>query len=382
MRVLHVIPSVSERDGGPAQAVLAMARWTARAGEDVLVAATDAGADVPKAGTDGTFIEREGVRIVLFPLQWSDRVKVSLPLARWLRRRVADFDVVHAHAVFSHACRAAARICRRKGVPYGIRPLGSLDPWSLSRHSLRKRAFLRFGGRRAIGDAAFVHYTSDREREGAERRLGLANGVVVPLGVETAPERPPRDAGGPREILFLSRLDPKKRPDVLIRAIGELKRRGALDGVRTTIAGDGDSSFVRDLVALADSVGAGDAIRFAGWVAGEAKADALRRADLFVLPSAQENFGAVVVEAMAAGVAVIVSPEIDLAPEIARERLGWLAAPEPRALADAISGALAEDAEREERGARGRRHAAREYSWPAVAERLVALHRSAAGRAA
>src|SRR5258706_3915050 len=104
MRVLHVIPAVAPRYGGPSGAVISMCRAVGDAGVETLLASTDADGprrlDVPL----GIETAHEGVPAIFFRRQWSEAFKVSLPLAGWLRENTPRFDVVHIHAVFNHSC--------------------------------------------------------------------------------------------------------------------------------------------------------------------------------------------------------------------------------------------------------------------------------------
>ena len=66
----------------------------------------------------------------------------------------------------------AARACLNAGIPYVLRPLGTLDPWSLNRHRWRKQLLIRFGAGRLLAGAAAMHYTTDQERRSAQSRVG------------------------------------------------------------------------------------------------------------------------------------------------------------------------------------------------------------------
>ena len=149
MRVLHVIPSVSERSGGPATAIIPMCRALMREGIEVLLLTTDAG--LP--GTNGDVIDYKGVPTRFFHSQWGESYKYSRPMASWLNSNAKNFDVAHIHAVFNHSSVAAARACRDAGVPYVIRPLGTLDPWSMTQKSLRKRLFWQVSGKEMLQHA-------------------------------------------------------------------------------------------------------------------------------------------------------------------------------------------------------------------------------------
>ena len=91
-----------------------------------------------------------------------------------MRAHVGEFAAVHVHAVFSHASIAAGRASRRAGVPYVVRPLGSIDPWSLSQHPGRKRALMWLGARALLSGATRVHYTADRGTATRRERVAVA----------------------------------------------------------------------------------------------------------------------------------------------------------------------------------------------------------------
>jgi glycosyltransferase involved in cell wall biosynthesis len=276
----------------------------------------------------------------------------------------------------------AARAALAARVPFIVRPLGTLDPWSLSRHRWRKRALLGAGLRRALAGAAAMHYTSAGEQRLAEAaEPWLPPGVVVPLGVEDVffadGERP--DTAHPY-LLTLSRLDPKKGIDLLIRAFHEAGARAAGGRWRLVIAGDGDPRYVRELKRLAAAGAAAPRILFTGWVDDTRRETWLRRASLFALPSAQENFGLALGEAMACGVPVVVTPGVNLAPEVGAAGAGWVAERSAAGLAAVLHDALNDTPGRMTRGAAARRFAER-FRWRAVGRSLVALYASRANGA-
>jgi glycosyltransferase involved in cell wall biosynthesis len=390
MRVLHVIPAVAPRYGGPSQAVLGMCRALLEQDVETLIATTDADGAGRLPAALGEPTTYRGVPAVFFPRQWSEAFKYSRPLERWLRAHVADFDVVHVHAVFSHACLAAARSCRRQGVPYVVTAHGSLERWSLRQKALRKRLLWHLGVGQMLRGAAAIHYTSAEERQQSERPLGLCHGVVIPLGVD---REPLAVAGAPESfrrshpslaehpyVLVLSRLHPKKGVELLLGAFLDASRRDEFRDWRLVIAGDGEREYVKALKRHALDHCGDERIVFTGWLGAEDKAGALRGAALLALPSYQENFGVSVVEAMACGVPVLVSTQVDLAQEIAAAGAGWVADLSRPAVTEALVEALRAGEERSRRGAAGRALARDRFTWPPAAARLAGLYRSIASR--
>src|SRR3979409_1067907 len=122
MHVLPVIPARPPRDGGPSHAVVGMGRALPYQGVGVLIATTDADGPTRLPVERGAQLSWQGIPAIFFARQWSEAFKCSRLLAPRLDARVGDFDVVHTHAVFSHACLAAAGACQRSGVPYVVRP--------------------------------------------------------------------------------------------------------------------------------------------------------------------------------------------------------------------------------------------------------------------
>jgi len=146
IRVLHVIPSISDRSGGPATAIVPMCRALQQQGIEVLLVTTDAGLSENQKHNSRVH-DYKGVPAMTFPAQLGESFKYSRPLASWLSTNIRDFDLAHIHAVFNHSSIAAAHVCRRSGVPYVVRPLGTLDPWSMMQKSFRKHLFWQISGK-------------------------------------------------------------------------------------------------------------------------------------------------------------------------------------------------------------------------------------------
>jgi glycosyltransferase involved in cell wall biosynthesis len=391
MKILHVIPSISGHAGGPSQAIMPMCRALREHGIDLLLATTADGSSAEKGMATlqyGRIRDYKGQPTIFFPSQIGASFKYSRPFAQWLNSHVANYDLVHIHAVFNHACIAAARACRRYDVPYIVRPLGSLDPWSMKQKSLRKKIFWHGGIKQMLRSAAAVHYTARAEQEATEQSLGLNHGVVVPLGVETEQRREPappesflkKDSlrGAQPYVLVLSRLLPTKGLDVFLEAFLSVRNQKQLENWSLVLAGEGSVEFVGRLKQMAAAASASKHVLFPGWLEGDNKRAALQHASLLALPSYHENFGLCVLEALACGVPVLVSPQVNLASEVEAARAGWVAAVDKNSLASALVSALSSEEERLLRGEAGRT-LSNAFSWPAIAGMLSDVYSEVLG---
>ena len=361
MRVLHVIPSVAANSGGPAQAIFPMCRSLKSQGIDVLLATSDAG--ISDAPLPETVVSYNDVPTIFFHSQLGRSFKFSKPMSSWLKASIQDFDLVHIHAVFNHACVAASRACVATGIPYVIRPLGTLEPWSLKQKRFRKRVFWRLRGQEMLRGAVAVHYTTSAEQRSVEEQFGLNNGIVIPLGIESEfPQELSGNANGLTSVshlngdpyvLVLSRLHPKKAIDVLIEAFVDATADPELHQWRLLIAGDGEPDYVRSLRDRVQQFDKRQQILFSGWLTGEAKWNALTKASLLALTSYQENFGLCVLEALTCGVPVLVSQHVNLSDDIERAGAGWVSEVDTRQLAAALRSALLDEGERQRRGIAG-----------------------------
>ncbi len=399
MRVLHVIPSVAAKEGGPSFAVKAMTEALAREGVQVTVATTTRSSEREDAST-----ERRGYSIVCFRREF-EPYKVSFGLTRWLRKNIAGFDLVHIHALFSFSSTMAARIARQHSVPYVVRPLGVLNRWGMeNRRPILKRVSFRMVELPILLNSAAIHYTSNAERAEAASlnpRLAEHRSATISLPIERAE---PGDAEvfraryptlkKHRVILFLSRIHPMKGLELLLDAFSMVREKHK--GVALVIAGEGEKAYVRGLQEHARRVlettgpqttgprttdkqqkvsgqGASEVI-WTGHLSGEMKAAALAAADVFVLPSASENFGIAAAESLAAGIPTIVSEEVALSSDIRRYDAGVVVKRDMRQLAGAISDSLSNRERAAGLAANGRRLAEERYSPEAVGRALHELY--------
>lgn len=308
--------------------------------------------------------------------------KVSMPLSSWLFANAGDYDLIHIHALFSFSSTVAAWAARRAGVPYVIRPLGTLASYGMSRRRpWLKRLSLALVEGPNLRNAAAVHFTSEMERDEAQALGVPMRAVVIPLAVEPthAADIEPilskyPQLRGTRWVLYLSRLDPKKNVEGLLGAIALCARE--MPQVRWLLAGDGDPAYVDQLHRLARQLGIDDNVVWTGHLDGALKAAALTHSELFVLPSFSENFGIAAAEALQAGLPVVLGKGVALARLAVGEGAGVETEPDAESIAAAMKVYLL-DAQACRLAARNARLlATREFSLETMGARLSDLYES------
>lgn len=323
--------------------------------------------------------QANGVRRVYFR-KWFDFYKIAPAMLPWLWRHVRSFDVVHIHALFSFTSTAASLIANWRGVPYVIRPLGTLSRYGVTqRRPWLKRLSLAALDRGIIRRAAAVHFTSQAEWQEAEQMQLPLRPIIIPLGAEGPP---PGDAQrllqdhpvlhGRQVVLYLSRLDPKKNVEGLLQAFAKVRTAGH-DAV-LVIAGGGRPDHVECLRRLGLSLKLEPYLVWLGHLEAAEKAAAFAAADLFVLPSYSENFGVAAVEAMLSGLPCVLGEGVAIAEECTQNGASIVVSPDPDSIARALIDLLMDEQKRKELGRRARKFATREYSVPIMAGRLGELY--------
>jgi glycosyltransferase involved in cell wall biosynthesis len=323
----------------------------------------------------------------LFPARFPRRMAYSPRLSANLQRTAAEFDVVHIHNLWQFPQYAGYRAARRRGVPYLVSPHGALDPYLRQRGRARKGFTMRLWQGEMLSEAAAIHVTTSAERDLIEDVLpsGVPR-VVVPCGVhvEHFTDPPPGEAfrrerldgyDGPL-ILFLGRITDKKGVDVLIRSFAKVRQK---HNCRLAIVGPDDSGLTPRLRRLIQDLALDSReISFVGPVFGEERLSALAAADVWALSSHTENFGIAVVEAAAAGCAVVVSPAVNIAPDVEEARSGIVADASPDAFAAGLLEVLGDASRRQSLQDAAPEFAAR-YDWSVVAPKLLDMYEGAAG---
>ena len=336
MRILNVTETYAPflEFGGPPVKVRALAQGLARRGNQVTVLTADWGLEERMSAEEASSAERSpfgwrrienGVTAIYLPtwlryrsVSWNPAVK------RFCRARLQNFDLAHIFGLYDFLGPAVADACIRRKIPYVVEPIGMFVP--IVRSLQLKRIYHAVFGRRLLEGASAVIATSEQEAEElakggvAREKIALRrNGVEIP---GSWPERGTfRKALGiaveAKIILYLGRLSEKKSPDMLLKAFASLLTEGGPNTPRLVFAGPDEGGMKARLTEMAGQLGVASQVQFAGPIFGEAKWAAYRDADVFVLPSQNENFGNTAAEAMAAGTPAVVTEQCGIAPLLA-----------------------------------------------------------------
>jgi glycosyltransferase involved in cell wall biosynthesis len=316
MKVLHVISSLDPRFGGPSTVLPIMANALVAEGLQVDVLCADAPA--AHASADACCLQPGGWRLWRVG-GWGSRWRLSLPVLRWLWRRVHEYDVVHVHGLLGWVPMLAMKFSCLRSRPWVVRPMGTLGGFSLKQGRVGlKRLWLRWIDLPLLRRASAIHCTSRMEQREVEA-LGLERAVRIALGLPKAAwpepaEQAERAAGAAApKVLYLSRLDAKKGIETLLEAwsvVGPSKPAAQL-----WIAGGGPAEYVADLQGKSSSLGLEDSVCWLGAVHGSDRLRLWSEASAFVLPSYHENFGVALLEAMQQGLPCVSTLEVALATE-------------------------------------------------------------------
>jgi len=305
-------------------------------------------------------------------------LRLSPELKKALTAAAPSADVIHNHGLWLMPNVYAGLAARQADRPFVVSPRGMLAPEALRLSRRKKRLFWALVQNQALAKAAAWHATSAVEAADI-RNFGIRAPIaVIANGIDVNREAAQHVGGAQqRTVLFLSRLHPHKRLQNLIEAWSSVSAQRP--EWRLTIVGPDEGGHRAELEGLARKRGA-ERISFLGAVYGERKNQVLASADLFVLPTKSENFGLAVAEALAAGVPAIVTKGAPWA-GLETESCGWWIDHGVEPLKAALLEATALPASmRQEMGARGRAWMARDFSWDAVAQQMIALYCWVCGR--
>jgi len=305
-------------------------------------------------------------------------------LAKTLEREMVAIDLLHLHEIWSYPTYIGHRIGRRQDKPYLITVHGELEPWRLNHKKLKKQIYLKLIGNRIFRGAACLHAGSSLEGRGF-REAGYKGFItIIPNGVDLQDfaELPERDVAdeqwpklkGKRVVHFLSRLSPEKGLDQFIPAWSDVvKNKSYYDSI-LVLSGPDDREYRRVVEGLVDAYGVSNSVLFTGMVTGRDKLALMSRSDIYVLPSYSEGFSISLLENLAAGKPVLITPGCNF-PEVAQAGAGICVPVKRQSLAVGLRELLdMSDNDLVNIGSNGRDLVTQNYTWDTAARKLLTVY--------
>ncbi|MBL9002040.1 MAG: glycosyltransferase [Phycisphaerae bacterium] len=388
MNILHYVESTDSRQGGVPRFVLDASRVMAAEGHPSTILTQDT-TETPEAwltGHDGNSLP--AVHRLPRPALLGKLFGPSE--MREIRKHLKKADVLHTHCVWNPATLQIAAAARQMGVPYVVSLHGMLDDWCMAQRSLKKRAYMSLGGRHFLEHAARVHCTARAELDQSKKWFPNGAEAIIPYLMDLEPFRqlPGRELaakrftflenGGEPTVLFLSRLHYKKGPELLLQAASRLRTQGIRGQV--AFAGTGEPAYVESLKTIASKLGIAGNVHFLGQVIGREKISLYQNADLFVLPTSQENFGLVLIEALACGTPLITTKGVDIWQDVQASGAAEIVDQRPEQLAEAIAKLLSDESLRRDMGAKARPWVFETYGEQTLIGRYEKFYADCAGR--
>lgn len=328
MKLLRLIRSLNPAGGGPIEGLRQITPHLAALGVATTVASLDA-PEVP-------WLQDQPFQAIgLGPVAGSYGYLRGLP-AR-IRALAQQHDVVIIEGIWQYHAYATWRALRGRAIPYFVYTHGMLDPWFKRTYPLKhlkKWAYWPWADYRVLRDAQAVLFTTEEERLLARQSFWLykANELVVGYGTSAPPPDAERQRQaflqcfpqlrGQRLLLFLSRIHPKKGVDLLIEAFAAVAH--ADPRLQLVIAGPDQVGWQAALQQRAAALGIAERLTWPGMLSGDLKWGAFRCAELFCLPSHQENFGIVVAEALACGLPVAIAEPVNISADVLAAGAGFV----------------------------------------------------------
>jgi glycosyltransferase involved in cell wall biosynthesis len=361
--------------GGPPRSLLGLCRAQRNAGVDVRVVTTTANGDRELGDSVVVRGEYEGIPVRYCARAWPRSIFRAPSIGDAVADALREADVLHIHGLWNAAVWGAAAAARRTGRPYVLSPRGMLSPAALAHDAWRKRVAYLAADRRVIAGAARLHATSRPEFDELARRWGAARTVYVPNGVEL----PSGGVGDPQAarrrfnlpptaklVLFLGRIHPIKRLDVLAAAFARLRQQHP--DAHLVIAGPDEEGYRARIAGLFEPLGS--SVTWTGRVDESGKSQLFDAATALVMCSNSESFGMSAAEAMAAALPVVVTRTCPW-PEIEAHGAGFWVDQDPDAIASALAELLDNEQAAQEMGRRGRALIAGHFSWSHTASALI-----------
>ncbi len=385
MKLLSVTPLYwpAAHLGGLAVSVSSLNRALAKKGINVTVYTSNTGlnGEIPV----NQEMDVDGTRVTyfrsskLFNFVGDTGWQFSLEMTKAIKETIKKFDLVHINGLWSYPAAVTAYYCRKYKKPYIISPHGMLFAYTLARKGWKKWPYYTTLTKRDIQHAAALHFHIDSEKSKVHPSIAIeTRSFTVPVGVETSEfddlssedslrERYPQ-LKDKKIILFFGRISWKKGLDILVPSFSRLIKNRR--DVHLLIAGPDEGGYSKKVRKWIEDNGISEHATFTGALMGKERAEALKKSDIFVLPSYSEALSTSILEAMYCGLPVIVSDQSHF-PEIMQYNAGNVVPCDSNLFAQAMEQLIDDDGLRAKMGENGRRLVIEKFTWDKIAEEMI-----------
>lgn len=367
MKILQVVYGIYPKAiyGGISDSVIGLSRALAKQGHNVTILTTI------RSLVDANFITQmyanEPFTVKSYPCQFL-RYHVSRGLRSFLKKHIADFDLIHIHGLYNDPAVAAFEEALRSGRPYVSSLRGMLVKKLIrSKNRLFKEGWIALWGGELIENASIIHLTSLKEEcDLSEYAYSTKKNIIIPNGIELSGtiELPGPDKQEKRRVTFLGRVHPKKNIEVLLEVLRNIP------DLHLDILGVGDLNYEASLKKIAHRLRVTDRVEFVGFANEDMKAKYLSKSIALIVPSHNENFANVTLEALSYGCPVIVSDQVGSKDVLLQHDCGIVTDGSVDEISNAIKRLLDEPG-LHERLRQNARQCAAEYSWDKIAEQML-----------
>ena len=386
MNVVHLADSLNLAMGGPPRSIVGLCENLAPLVDRIDLCCVDLKSHFgPRVDVDTSL-----VNLVEVPCRAWKSLRLYIPkgLGSVLKDKAASADIIHSHGLWAPANVVAAGAARKAHLPHIIAPRGSFEPGALAKSAWKKAIFKRLYLNHALREAVCFHALTEREAW-CIREFGLTNPIAI-VPNAAAVSKPPDDRdvaagqdwaarfGRKKLIVFLGRMHPIKGLDILIEAWRRIA--GEFTDWHLVPAGPDEDGYLAAIESQVETADLSDRVSFPGGLYGPDKDSLLAAADLFVLPSRSEGMSVALLEAMAAGLPVVITKSCNF-PVAGDVRAGFVVDGDVESLAAGLAKMLkTPDDQRSEMGARGASLVRSNYSWDSVAREMLEVYRWVLGR--
>ncbi|MFI6011635.1 glycosyltransferase [Streptomyces sp. NPDC051243] len=367
MRVVHVVTLVSDDGayGGPTSVAAGQLEECAARGHEVTLVSLWRGRSSAPARIGSVPLRTRPARAVL-PGRFTGLMHPLLVADLW--RSIGRADVVHVHAGRDLVSLTALAIAALRRKRFVAQTHGMVQP--------RRAAVVRLFDsmyvpllRRARGCLVLTEH----ERRALAEVIGAGGPplLTLPNGVRTRRGGEPEHRREGRDVLFLARLHPIKRPEAFIEMAARVHRK--MPETRFTLHGadEGELPAVRRLIA---ALGLEGVVSYGGALPHAEAVRAQAGAAVYVLPSIDEQFPMALIEALSVGTPVVCTDGCGIAKELARRGAAMVTDGSPQGLADAVCEVLTDGQKRDSLVKAGHRAVEEAFSIGVVMDRLEEIY--------